>query len=134
MDVCISSLFSPPSNRGHAPEPFARTNVKLAALSTALRYYWTEYEEFPKGDLRELLAVLQSKNTDGQNPRKILFLELRSGDLDRNGNLVDGWGHPFVLTTTDDRRKITVKSLGKNGVDDQGKPDDMVVEIVPPSK
>ena len=132
---CLVLLaLSFPIRSGSPPTPFTRTNRRLMALSTALRSYWLEYEQFPKGDLRDLLAVLQAKNTDGQNPRKVLFFEFQSRDFDKDGNFVDGWGHPFLLTANGDRSKITVKSLGENGVDDQGKPDDIVVEIVPRSK
>ena len=41
----------------------------------------------------------------------------------------DAWGHPFVYELKDGGRKMIMRSLGSNGVDDNGTKDDIQVEL-----
>jgi hypothetical protein len=118
-----------------------RTINTLIALRMALRYYHEEYGSLPKGDSSAILAALTATSIDAQNPRRIVFFEFRPprtryyfwtvdrGDRHASGNAMDGWGRPLVWIIDPAGAEITVKSLGKNGKDDGGKPDDLVIII-----
>jgi hypothetical protein len=93
----------------------------------------------PTGDAKAILATLTATNTDGQNPRKIVFFEfepprkkLGIWKVDpknrmSDGRAMDGWGRALLWTTDPANRTITIRSLGKNGQDDGGQPDDITV-------
>jgi type II secretory pathway pseudopilin PulG len=121
----------------------SRTMATLANLRMALEYYVREYGMLPTGGSQALLSALTGTSTDGQNPRKIVFFEFRPprtrwyfwtvdpGDRDSTGALMDGWGRPFVWIIEPTGTRITVKSLGKNGQDDGGNPDDVTISYPP---
>ena len=69
--------------------PTAKTQQEVVSMATALRGYWIEYREFPRGDTINVLKVLQGQTIDGQNPRKIIFIQIHQRDLDKNGLLLD---------------------------------------------
>jgi hypothetical protein len=132
--VILFVLFFPAMN--HPPgqwAPQAKSQQGVVSLAVALRCYWIEYGEFPRGDTVNVLKILEAGNADGQNPRKIVFIEFRQSDLDKIGRFLDGWGRPIVIAFSDDRRQVTIKSYGKNGKDDGGQRDDIVEVITPPT-
>jgi hypothetical protein len=121
----------------------SRTLATLANLRLALKHYHDEYRTLPTGDSRAILAALTATNSDGQNPRKIVFFEFRQpqkrfgvwttdpGDRASNGTALDGWSRAFVWIADPTKPTITIRSLGPNGRDDTGQPDDVVLSYAP---
>ena len=108
----------------------------------ALRYYFAEYGRFPKGDVKNIFAILGGQDVDAQNPRQIAFFEYRKpkkfllwttdqGDFDEQGRFLDGWGRPFQFGIATEGYPIRIRSLGKNGRDDNGLTDDQELVIMP---
>jgi hypothetical protein len=115
-----------------------KTTASMYNVRQAFHVFWREYSEFPKGDIPTMLKVLT-----GQNPKKIIFIEFRKpktflgfetrhGDLDAQGYLLDGWGNRFIFNVKESKEEVVLKSLGKNGKDDQNSGDDREITIIPP--
>jgi hypothetical protein len=140
LGLLVPAIHGP----GGMSAEYAKSQQKVVSLATALRAYWIEYGEIPRGDAANMLRVLEARNNDGQNPRKIIFIEfrpavkrlfweVRKGDRDNEGLYLDGWGRPFIIQFSADRRQVTIKSYGRNGKDDGGKGDDIVEVVTPPT-
>ena len=121
------------------------TRDTLGNLRLAFERYYTEYATVPTGDTRAVMAALTGNSTDGQNPRKIVFFEFRAprarshfwsddavpGDRGSDGLPIDGWGRSVILTLDPATMQATFRSLGRNGRDDAGHPDDVVFTYTP---
>jgi hypothetical protein len=115
----------------------------LANLRLALKHYYDEYRALPTGDGKTILAALTATNSDGQNPRRIVFFEFREpqkrfgvwtinpGDRASNGTVTDGWSRALIWTADPTKPAITIRSLGPNGRDDAGQPDDVAISYAP---
>ena len=115
----------------------------LANLRLALKHYYDEYRALPTGDAKTILAALTATNSDGQNPRRIVFFEFREprkrfgvwttdpGDRASDRTATDGWGRVLLWTTDPAKPAIKIRSLGPNGRDDAGQPDDVVMTYAP---
>lgn len=130
--VVVILLFYPIHNKNKMGADQAKTRAQLESMALALQNYRYEYGKLPHGDASNIVLVLDSKNIDDQNPRKIRFLEFKSTDLDDRGNFLDAWGHPFVFTFSKNGSTLTIRSLGKDGVSDGGieKGGDDIVAVV----
>jgi hypothetical protein len=94
------------------------------------------------GANRSLLGVLTGKfsgeDTAGCNPTGIAYISLHEVRLDRAGQMLDHWGHPYRITLSpdlDERGQVAairllVSSSGHDGVDDHGKGDDQAWSAV----
>ena len=123
----------------------ACTQDTLGRLKLALEHYYIEYATLPRGDQKAILGALTATSADGQNPRKIVFFEFRSprarshfwtsdaapGDRGSGGLPIDGWGRGIICTVDSAGRQVTLRSLGRNGRDDAGQPDDIVFTYAP---
>ncbi len=125
------------------PRESAITQNKMSQLQTALRNYITEYGRFPHADLKSMFAILGGEDRDGKNPKRIVFYEYRQsktflfwtrdpGDFDEQGRFLDGWQRPFQFGIGAGGFPIRMRSLGKNGRDDDGLRDDRELVIMPP--
>jgi len=99
-----------------------RTYAMLSRVQLAVEYY---YGFFPTNEqhVGEIVRMYIPMDRSGAYWRKA---------FDEQGRLLDGWGRPFVVTVESNGTVLVVKSLGRNGLDDGGKGDDMVlVETLP---
>ena len=72
----------------------------------AARAYWTEYGDWPQGD-----ATGVTRSLSGDNPRKIVFLEI-GGSSTTGGAAADAWGTSLTLSFSGER--VSVTSAGKD--------------------
>lgn len=89
------------------------TRNMLSQLRVAVNIYVTEYGTPPPLAPSQLLAVLQGKSLDGDNPREIVFIDLSRKQFDGNGEMLDRWDQPFVWETHPPQGKLAVWSRGE---------------------
>ena len=95
-------------------------------FSTAFRLYWAEYGSLPSGDDVALMKVLMATNSDNQNPKRIVFIDVSKRLFDAQGRYLDPWRTPYRFVIDGEAHTIQVKSLGPNGIDDGANQDDVV--------
>src|SRR5881394_95689 len=96
------------------------TIVILENVSRCLRNYANEHHKFPDGDLPKVLSTLRTSHflgldEDNSGAYHALFINAKE-------QLLDGWGHPIILTRSSDSTVVSLISPGENGVLDQGDP------------
>lgn len=114
--IIVGTLFPEPS--GGERTKRAQARVETAQLATALTAYHTEYSRPLEGELPHILTTLA-----GDNPRKIVFMELNPKSLNAKGEFVDPWGTPYKLVRMPNERLpklVGIDSFGKNKKDEQG--------------
>jgi hypothetical protein len=80
--------------------------------------YYAEYGSLPEvSENGRLMKIL-----GGENPRAIGFINLQSGQLNANGEMIDPWRTPFRITFDPDS-KVHVISAGPDKI--FGTPDDI---------
>lgn len=85
----------------------------LFAISTALDRYNQDFGKYPTVE-RGLAALIQPR------PKGRYF--------ENDKFMLDPWHQKFIYTIDNGNKKYTLKSIGPNGVDDNGLVDDIVVE------
>jgi len=92
----------------------ALTRDRENQVVTAIKAYIAEYGTPVSGGPAQMIAQLS-----GQNQRKIIFIEIRQGGINANGELIDEWGTPyrFNISKPDAPR---VWSCGPNRKDEGG--------------
>ncbi len=124
-----------------APEGLLQTRIQMKGLEMAVRMYWARYNRIPEGSISNILTVLSASNLDAQNPDRIVFMKLRQpeyrfgrmvkpGDVDENGNYLDGWGRPMQLEVHPETLSMRIRSFGPDGKDEGGKGDDIEMLIL----
>lgn len=106
----------------------ARTRMRFADIERALKGYYDVYRMHPSNHVPALIRILCGANENGQNPNAIRFLELQRNSVDADGNILDEWGQPIMLTLGGSTN-VLLRSLGKNQKDDGGSDDDVVVQF-----
>jgi hypothetical protein len=92
-------------------ERIAQTQNRLAQVHTAVLSYETEYGVSPPGsDNASLIKALE-----GDNPRKIEFINLKPTDTDSAGEIIDSWGTPLQIIMTNPNHPV-VKSAGPDKI------------------
>lgn len=94
--------------------------VEIANVQAALSDYHSTFGRYPADLNRDITRELL-----GDNPQKLVFLNARPKQTNTLGELVDPWGTPYRITTTNG---VMVYSCGKDQLDDRGEPgtDDLV--------
>ena len=106
------------ASTGH-PEGRSEEKNSVIQLIVAAKGYRSEYGEPPKGDRKTILQVLQ-----GNNPRKIVFIELNPKRITKEGIFVDPWGSPYAFDLSN-ATDPWAYSFGKNKIDEGGHNDDV---------
>lgn len=118
-----------------------QTKIRGKDLHTAMIVYATAYKKVPPFDGNVLLKVLAGDDINGANPRNLCFLTPKPtkkgilwgvssyGDINDKGELIDGWGRPFLWILSKDGTRLSIISLGENGVRDAKGPDDIKIEL-----
>jgi type II secretory pathway pseudopilin PulG len=115
--LLLAGLFFPSVSRP-GPDAHRRTRAlnDLANITTALKYYVTEYGTPPAGDRAQIMAALR-----GSNPRSIIFFEARPESFNSRGELIDPWKEPYWIDTSNPDFPWGY-SFGRNGRDEGGVP------------
>lgn len=109
----VFALLFPSVSDG--PDRRSATKNDVTQIAVALQQFKSEYGNYPTGSENQLIAILQ-----GNNPKKIVFIELPKKQFDKSGNFIDQWGTPYRIDTSDLDSKPKVWSFGKNKKDDRG--------------
>src|SRR5579863_322429 len=97
----------------------ARHDVKVIAL--ALDGFARENGNYPKGTPGEICRMLRGETVNGQNPKKLDYVEARPYEVNGLGEFVDPWGQPYRMSVGPPAR---VYSCGPNRIDEHGEGDD----------
>jgi hypothetical protein len=114
--MVAGALFPQPSGSERTKRAHARFDANH--LAVGLMAYREEYGQFLKGELPHIITTLT-----GDNPRKIVFIEVEPKSLNAKGEFVDPWGTPYkILPQPNERlpRLVGVYSCGKNREDEHG--------------
>lgn len=99
----------------------ARHDVEVLAI--ALDGFATEQGEYPRGETAQICQLLLGHSIDGQNPRRLDYVEVNAYEENARGEFVDPWGTPYRIQLSP---SVRVYSCGPNHVDDQTGGDDIV--------
>lgn len=108
--VCVILAFFvlfPPGLGIQQRSPEATTESRLRMMQTACESYEAEYGPGQVTEPAKMLRLLQGETFEGFNPLRKVFVELTRPkktsfferprtDLNNKGELMDGWGNPFV--------------------------------------
>jgi type II secretory pathway pseudopilin PulG len=98
----------------------ARHDVHVIAL--ALDGFARENGDYPKGTAGEICRMLRGETVNGQNPKKLDYLEAQAHELNELGEFIDPWGQPYRMSID---RVARVYSCGPNRIDEHGQGDDI---------
>jgi len=98
----------------------ARHDVKVIAL--ALDGFARENGDYPKGTPGEICRMLRGETINGQNAKRLDYLDAQPNELSRLGEFMDPWGEPYRMLVDG---KARVYSCGPNRVDEHGEGDDI---------
>lgn len=108
--VCVVLAFFvlfPPGFGIQPRPPEATTESRLRTMQVACESYKAEYGPDRITEPAKMLRLLQGATFDGYNPLQKVFVELTRSkktfffekphtELNARGELIDGWGNPFV--------------------------------------
>ncbi len=85
--------------------------------------YYRDYGEYPNGSFAVICKLLRGESVEGQNPRRLDYIDAKDFELNGQGEIVDPWGTPYRIQFDS---VLKVYSCGSNKVDDHGTGDDVV--------
>lgn len=89
-------------------------------LLAAIKSYHEEIKVYPEGNNARIAKQLQ-----GDNPKKILFIDWPKGEINPAGELLDPWKTPYLIKIGADG-DVRIRSAGEDKV--FGTKDDMVFQ------
>ncbi|MEI8314963.1 MAG: type II secretion system protein GspG [Verrucomicrobiota bacterium] len=92
------------------------------ALMQALSAYASEQGELPHGDCATICRLLRGESVDGQNPKRLDYINAEGKEVSAHGELLDPWGKPYKIIV---EKGLRVYSSGPNGNDERGQGDDV---------
>jgi len=95
-------------------------DVQVIAL--ALDGFAFENGDFPQGTRGEICRMLRGESINGQNPKKLDYVEALPIEMDGTGEFLDPWGEPYRISVDP---KVRVYSCGPNRLDEHGDGDDI---------
>jgi type II secretory pathway pseudopilin PulG len=98
----------------------ARHDVQVIAL--ALDGFARENGDYPKGTPGEICRMLRGESVNGQNPKKLDYIEAQPHELNGLGEFVDPWGEPYRMSVIPPAH---VYSCGPNRIDEHGEGGDI---------
>ena len=98
----------------------ARHDVQIIAL--ALDGFALENRGYPQGTRAEICRLLRGESINGQNPRKLDYVEALPSEMNRAGEFLDPWGEPYRISADPN---VRVYSCGPNRLDERGDGDDI---------
>jgi type II secretory pathway pseudopilin PulG len=103
----------------------SRARHDVGVLTLALDGFARENGDYPRGTVAEICALLRGEAVNGQNPRKLDYVEAGAHEMNASGEFVDPWGTPYRIVI---KSTALVYSCGPNRVDEQGGGDDIARE------
>jgi len=115
----VLNLIFPPAQVGVITTG-GRVQAKndVTQLVVAAKAYTTEYGKPPEGS-----QLAQLKALEGDNPRKIVFIEVDPKHTTKDGIFLDPWGTPYVYDLSKPSGAWAY-SFGRNKIDEHGNGDD----------
>ena len=101
----------------------ARARHDVRVLLIGLTGFERETGRLPQGSVAEICGLLRGDNVQGQNPKRLDYIEAKSYEMNAAGEFVDPWGTPYRIATSPQPRAY---SCGPNKRDEQGRGDDIV--------
>jgi type II secretory pathway pseudopilin PulG len=101
--ILLISLLFPCTNCPRNAAKRTHTQIYFQAILNASKAYKSEYGDYPKGDLSEIIHQLA-----GGNPQRIEFLD-RTFDSNKD-KLVDAWGTPFRFIPSENNAVFVIIS------------------------
>jgi len=98
----------------------ARHDVQVIEL--ALDGFAFENGGYPKGTRGEICRLLRGESINGQNPKKLDYVEALPTEMNSTGEFLDPWGEPYRISVDP---RVRVYSYGPNRIDEQGGGDDI---------
>ncbi len=117
--VLLLTVFLHPLNNKNNLVKKSQVKAELSMLITAAKAYQVEYGVPLEGD-----SIAQIQTLQGNNPRKLLFIEINPKEMSKEGLFFDPWGTPYVLNLTNPSN-LWAYSFGKNKIDEGGNGDDV---------
>jgi type II secretory pathway pseudopilin PulG len=114
--IAVWFISRPARQRSHA-----RHDVDV--LAVALDGFALEQGAYPRGDFAQICRLLRGETIDGQNPRRLDYVEVQAYEINAKGEFIDPWGEPYRV---DFSPVVRVYSCGPNRVDERGGGDDIV--------
>lgn len=99
---------------------------RISDILYALLEYHKEYGKYPTAcqTIEQLVFVLAGGEYKDDNAQKMNFVHYNTMKKIEKLYCVDGYGHKFKLIRSTDGTNLIIRSLGRNGIDDDGKFDD----------
>jgi hypothetical protein len=102
-------------------DKYPRYEMDMRTISVAIEGYKIEFGEYPNGG-----NLFTTKALTGENPKRIVFLQVSLSGTNMEGELIDPWGTPYQILASE-KVGINVRSAGPNRrFDDDPKSDDIV--------
>ena len=117
LGLLVSLLF-PAVGIGIETGPKVQAKNDVTQLVVAAKAYVTEYGKPPEGS-----QLAQLKALEGDNPRKIVFIEVDPKRTTKDGIFLDPWGTPYVYELSKPSGTWAY-SFGRNKIDEHGNGDD----------
>jgi type II secretory pathway pseudopilin PulG len=100
----------------------AKARHDVNVLAFVLDKFVQEQGEYPHGDLGTICRLLKGESINGQNPRRLDYVEASAYEQNDKGEFVDPWGTSYRLSFDP---VVRVYSCGPNRIDEQGAGDDI---------
>ena len=94
----------------------------VQAIALALDVFARENGNYPKGTPAEICRMLRGETINGQNPKKLDYIEAEPQEMDGIGEFIDPWGNPYRMLIDPTAH---VYSFGANHIDEHGEGDDI---------
>lgn len=91
----IASFALPVLNRVRVKAVITRTKATINTIEIALSVYESDFGDYPYGNDSKILTELligPIENERWNGP----YLRLKKEEMDKNGNILDGWKNPIV--------------------------------------
>jgi type II secretory pathway pseudopilin PulG len=100
----------------------AKARHDVDVLAVAIDGFAKEHSEYPRGDAAQICRLLLGETVDGQNTRRLDYVEATAYEINAKGEFVDPWGTPYQFIL---RPFIRIYSSGPNRTDEKGAGDDI---------
>jgi len=87
---------------------FKISHVEIHSFTAAMESYKDDFGTYPTGDNPTVFGALR-----GNNPKKLIFLDVHPRSISAGGAFVDPWETPYEIKVISTNR-LSIRSAGKN--------------------
>jgi len=87
---------------------FRISRMEIYSFAAAMESYKDAYGTYPTGDNSTVFGALR-----GNNPKKLIFLDVHPRSISADGAFVDPWQTPYEIRVNS-TNSVSVRSAGKN--------------------